>query len=125
MLLAAQRVHHRRLKFRAERKHRYTVAVAVEQPVNQVQVTWSAGTGTHRQLPRQMCFGTGGKGSSLLVTHMHPLDLALSAQRISDAVQAVTNYTVDPSHAHCSECLANLICYGSTHDFPPVRLPLR
>jgi hypothetical protein len=56
---------------------------------------------------------------------MHPLDLALSAQRISDAVQAVTNYTVDPSHAHCREYLANLICYGSAHDFPPARLPGR
>jgi len=64
-----------------------------------------------------MCFGTGGEGSGLLVAHMHPLDLALSAQRISDAVQAVTNYTVNPSHAHCSESLGNLICYGSTHDF--------
>src|SRR5258708_32745405 len=107
------------------RKNRYTVAVAVEQPVNQVQVTRSAGTGTHRQLARQMCFGTSRECSGLLVAHMHPIDLALSAQRISDAVQAVTNYTVNPSHAHCSECLANLICYGSTHDFPPVRLPGR
>jgi hypothetical protein len=72
-----------------------------------------------------MRFGTGGEGSGLLVAHMHPLDLALSAQRISDAVQAVANYTVDPPHAHCSEYLGNLICYGSTHDFPPVRLPGR
>ena len=56
--------------------------VAIEQPIDQVQVAKAAAAGTNGWLAGQVRFGASGKGDALFVPYMQPLDLA----RLSDGV---------------------------------------
>jgi len=76
--------------------------VAVEQAVYQVQIARATASGANGELTRQMRFRPRRKGRHLLVPDMHPLDLALAANGIGDAVEAVADNAVDPLDA--GEC---------------------
>jgi hypothetical protein len=87
--------------------------VAVEKAVDQMQIARPAASGTDRQFADQMRFGAGG---DLLVTDVQPFDLALPANRIGQAVEAVTDNAVDPFDAGDSESFGKLV-RSSSHGF--------
>ena len=80
---------------RGNRQHRHMVAMAVEQPIDQMQVTRPATAGAHRQLAGGRRFGTGSEGGDLLVAHMHPLDAVHAAQGVGQAIEAVAGEPPD------------------------------
>ena len=96
-----------------------TRAVAIKKPVDQMQIARAAATRAYRELTGQVRFGAGGEGAGLLVAHMNPLDLALSADRIGEAVEAVADDAVDAFDAGRGEGLDELIGYRSWHFCPP------
>ena len=67
-----------------------------------MQVARSATACTVRERARQVRLCTRRKGGNLLMADMHPLDLALAANGIGDAVQAIADDAVDPLYA--GEC---------------------
>ena len=71
-------------------------AVAVEQAVDEMQVARPAAARADRELAGQVGLGAGRESGGLLVPDMDPLDLALPAHRVGEAVQAVADEAVDP-----------------------------
>ncbi len=83
-----------------------------------MQVARSAAAGANGELTREMGFGASGERRDLLVPHVNPLDLALTAYGVRQAVQAVANNAVDPLDARRSEGFDKLFCHCFSHDFP-------
>ena len=67
-----------------------------------------------------MRLGSGGEGGNLLVPDMQPLDFALPADRIGQAVQAVANDAVDALDACERKGLSGLVCDAFHHLGPGV-----
>src|SRR6516164_8972161 len=84
--------------------------MAIEQAVDEMQVAGPAAAGTDRKFAGQMRFGASRERCHFLMTHMHPLDLALPANRIGQAVEAVADDAVNPLDADGRESLRELIC---------------
>jgi hypothetical protein len=83
--------------------------MTIEEAVDQVQMARSAAPRADRELIRQVRLGACRESRDLLVPDMHPLDLALAAQRVGQSIQAVADNTVDPPDAGCSEGSSKLI----------------
>ncbi len=94
---------------RGDGEHRHTRAVAVEQAVDQVQIARAAASRADRELAGQMRLGSGREGRNLLVPDMEPLDLALPADGVGQAVQAVTDNTVNALDACRCERFRELV----------------
>jgi len=92
--------------------------VAIEKAIDELEVARPTASCADSEFARQMRFCTGGESRNLFVPDMHPLNFVLSANRIGEAVQAVTNNTVDAFHFYCAERLGKLICNG-LHGIPP------
>ena len=92
--------------------------MAVEQAVDQVQIAGPAASRTHRQLPRDRSLGAGGECRRFLVANMHPVDLAMPAQGIGQAVQAVAGDTPDALYARRGEGLCDEIGDGDHGSVP-------
>ncbi len=99
-----------------DRQHRHATAMAVEEAVDQVQISGTAGSCTNRELTGEVRFGTGREGPCLFIAHMHPTNPALPAQRISDAIEAVAHHAVYALNARDCERLGNLVCNCLAHD---------
>jgi hypothetical protein len=97
-------------------KYRHARALAVVQAIYQVHVPGSAAAGADREFSCEMRLGASSESSDLLVSHMYPLDLALAADRISQAVQAVADDAVYSLDAGGSERFRKLISYCLGHN---------
>ena len=62
-----------------------------------------------------MSLGTRREGGNLFVPDMHPLDLAVAANGVGNAVEAVADDAVDPLDTRRREGFGELISYGSCH----------
>ncbi len=91
-------------------------AVAVEQAVDEMQITGPAAAGADGELTRQMRLGARRESCDLLVAHVDPLDLALAPQRVGQPVQAVADDAIDALDASGREGFGELICDGP-HEF--------
>src|SRR5712672_4074912 len=97
-----------RRDLRRDREHRHARPLTVEQAINEVQIAGSAAAGADRKLSREVRLGTGCESRDLFVPHMHPFDLALAADRIGQAVQAVADDAIDTLDAGGSESFCKL-----------------
>src|SRR5713226_5243122 len=103
---------------RRDGQHRNAVAVAVVEAVDQVQVARATGTRTDSERAGEVGLGPGCEGRRLLVTNMHPLDLALAAKCIGQPVQAIADDAVNPLDAGGFKGFGELICDG-LHNLAP------
>src|SRR5216684_6230150 len=103
---------------RRDGQHRDAVAVAVVEAVDQVQVARATGTRTDSERAGEVGLGPGCEGRRLLVTNMHPLDLALAAKCIGQPVQAIADDAVNPLDAGGFKGFGELICDG-LHNLAP------
>jgi hypothetical protein len=55
------------------------------------------------------------EGGHLLVSNVHPLYLALAADRVGQPVEAVPDNAIDPLHADCREGFGELISDSFCH----------
>ena len=96
-------------------EHRRARAVAVEQPIDQVQIAGTTTAGADGEGTGEVGFGAGSEGGDLLVPDVHPLDLALAAQRVGQTVQTVADDAVDALDTGCREGFGELIGHGLCH----------
>src|SRR4029077_16369047 len=80
-----------------------------------MQIAWTATPGTYREFAGQMRLGARGESGDLLVPDVHPLDLALPADGIRNAVQAIADNAIDALDAGCREDLGELIRHCLRH----------
>jgi hypothetical protein len=68
-----------------------------------------------------MRLGASRECCNFLVTDMHPLDLALAAQRVCETVQAIADDAVNPLDANRREGVGELVRNGR-HPLAPSRI---
>src|ERR1700733_10933240 len=111
-----------RRDLRRNRKHGHARAVAVKEAVDEVQIAGATAASANGELARQMRLGAGRERGDLLVPDVDPLDLALPAQGVGEAVEAVADNAIDPLDARCGQGLDELVGYQFHHiEFPPSR----
>ena len=76
-------------------QHRHSAALAIVEPINQVEIARTTASRAHCNLPGQVALCPGGKGSRFFVAYVHPLDLLVAPDRIGDAVQRVAGDTIN------------------------------
>jgi hypothetical protein len=76
-----------RWDLRGNAKHWYPRAMAVEQPVDEVQIAGPAAASANGEFTGQMRFGAGREGCDLLVADVDPLNLGLSSQSVGKPVE--------------------------------------
>src|SRR5262245_22332966 len=78
-----------------DRQHRHAAAMAVVEPVDEVQVARTAAARADGELAGEMRLGAGGEGRGLLVTHMNPVDALDATQRVGEPVERIAYDAVD------------------------------
>ena len=86
-----------------------------------MEIAGPAAAGADGEFTRQMRFGARREGRHLLVPDMNPLDLALTAQRVGQAVQAIANDAINPLDARNGKNLRELVRDGFDHIGTPLR----
>ncbi|MNI17620.1 hypothetical protein D3C73_709960 [compost metagenome] len=101
------------------RQNRDTRPVAVKQPIDQMQVTGTATPCADGEFAGDMSFRASGKGCSLFVASMNPLDIASFAQGFRQPVQAVADNSIDPFYASGVQDLGHYVGdFGLHYDTP-------
>jgi hypothetical protein len=67
--------HFRAGDLRGNRNYGNTIAVAIVEAIDQVQIARTAAAGAHRQTSRQMRFRARGKSRDLLMPYMDPFNV--------------------------------------------------
>ena len=99
----------------AIRNERRTIAIGFIEAVDEVQAAGATGTGTGHKLSSELPFRARREGTSLLMAHMDPLDLALM-DGVGDAVKRVADDPVAPLYAGCLQCFDQYIRHSFAHN---------
>jgi hypothetical protein len=92
-------------------QHRSAAAVRVEQTIDEVKVAGPARASAYRKSARDLRLARSGEGGHFLVSNVDPLDRLSLAQRLSQTVQAVADYTEDALYPGLSKRLGDEVCY--------------
>src|SRR5450755_5081723 len=87
-----------------DRQHRGAAAVRIEQTVDEMKVTGPARSRAYRKLAGDLRLAGGGERRHLLMPDMDPVDRLSLAQRLGQAVQAVTDHAEDALHTSLDQC---------------------
>src|SRR5580658_5473385 len=79
-------------------QHRHAAAVAIVKAVDQVQVARATASRAYGNLAGKLALGTGGKGGGLLMAHMHPFNLLVSANGVGDPIERVAGDAINTFH---------------------------
>jgi hypothetical protein len=74
-------------------------AVAVEEAVDEMEISGPAACGADGERASEVGFGSGGEGGDLFVADVHPLKRAVFAKGIGEAIQGVSRESVDAFNA--------------------------
>src|SRR5690606_19634739 len=100
------------------RQHRNMVAVTVEQTVDEVQVSRSAGTCTDGEFTRKLRFGTGGKGGDFFMAGGHPLNSFHLVKAIAESVQRIASDAPDTLYASLLKGFRYVCSHSLFHGCP-------
>jgi hypothetical protein len=88
-----------------DRQNRNAVALAIEQAVDQMQISRTAASGAHRKLPGKMRLGAGGESGGLFMPHVDPVDGFSAPHRVGKPVERIADDTVDALDSRFFESL--------------------
>src|SRR5580704_2107145 len=97
-----------------DRKHGHAAAIAVEQPINKVQVPGAATAGAYRQLVGQVSLGARGKSASFFMSDVNPFDAFVCANAIRECVEGISGYAIHTADAGIEKHLNEN--FGRFHD---------
>jgi hypothetical protein len=102
-----------------DRKHRYVVAVGVEQTADEVEVAGATAAGADRQLPSEVSLGASCEGGSLLMANVDPFDRFQAPKSVGESIQRVPDNAIDALHTRLRERFGHVVCCGSAHPRNP------
>ncbi len=100
------------------RQHRHVVAVAVEQTVDEMQVSRPAGARTDGEFARKLRFGTCGEGGDLFMAGGHPFNGLHLVEAIAESVQGVAGDAPDTLYASLLKGFRYVCSHGLFHGCP-------
>src|ERR1700683_4782415 len=77
---------------------RGSIAMAVKQSIDEVQITWSATPRAYRHFAGHLSLCTRGKRCHFLMANRNPLNLVTDAERLSDAIERISYKPVNSLH---------------------------
>src|SRR6202790_1466509 len=92
-------------------ENRNTAAMAVVEPIDQVQVAGATAAGADRQTPCEMRFRTSSKRRRLFIPYVNPLNSFACANRIRDPVERVAGNAVDSRDSRFRQYIHQQVCY--------------
>src|SRR6267378_2139921 len=92
--------------------------MAIEQTVDEVQISRAEAAGAHGKRACHVRLGTRRERGCLLTPDVHPLDLALAAQGLGQAVQTVADDSVYALHGRRGQSGCESICNGAHESSP-------
>src|SRR5216684_2618838 len=92
-------------------ENRNTAAMAVIEPINQMQVTGTAAAGADRQTPCEMRFRSSSKRRRLFMPYVNPLHSFACANRIRDPVERVAGNAVNSLNSCFRQYIHQQVCY--------------
>ncbi len=98
-----------------DRQHRHMIAVAVEQPVDEMEVARTARSGANRQLTADLRLGTSGESGNLFMTRRHPVDSAHTIEAVAQPVKRISGDSPDTLDARAFQRLRNQRGNGVLH----------
>ena len=104
-LLKIAAANFRTWNLRGDGKNWNTAAVTIVKSIDQMQIARAATPRADCEAAGQMRFRTGGERGRFFVSHVHPLDSFLFANRIGNSVEGVTTDSVDSLHSGLREGL--------------------
>jgi hypothetical protein len=104
---------------RSDRKDWHTIAVAIEQAIDEMKVAGTATARTDRKFSGKVGFSASSERRYLLVPRVQPFDLALAADHICESIQAVADDAVNSLYACIHQSLDEDVGYCLCHVSPP------
>src|SRR5580658_5604060 len=80
-------------------QNRYAAALAIEQPVNQMQIARTAAAGADRKASGEMGFCSRCESGSLFVPHVDPVNRLSPSQSVGEGVERVADNAINPLRA--------------------------
>ena len=100
---------------RGDRQNRYATALAIEQAIDQMQVTGTAAAGADRKISGKMGFRSRCEGGSLLVPHVDPVNRLSPSQSVGKAVERVADDPINSLHAGLLKRIDEKLCRSLAH----------
>ena len=104
---------------RCDRKDRHTIAVAIEQAIDEMKVAGTATARTDGKFSGKVGFSAGSERRYFFMSCVQPFDLALAANHIGETVQAVADDAVNSFYACIHQSLDEDVGYSFCHVSPP------
>src|SRR5262245_3128861 len=88
-----------------------TATVTIVEPVDQMEITRAATSGTDCQLSREMRFRASGKRRGLFMSHVNPAKLLSPSNRVGNTVERIAGNTVNLPNSRFSENIHQQVRY--------------
>src|SRR5205807_7478181 len=88
---------------RRYRQHWNTAPVAIVEPIDQMEISRPATSGTDRQASGKVRFGACRKGCCLFMSDVNPLKLLLFANRVRKSIEGVAGKPIHPFYSRLDE----------------------
>jgi hypothetical protein len=100
------------------RKHRRATPMAIEEAIDKVQIARAATARAHGNFSCKVSLRAGGKCGHLFMPYMQPFDLFTFSDYLGQAIQRITNHSVDPLYACVHQCFDEYLSHSLCHAFP-------
>jgi hypothetical protein len=104
---------------RCNGQDRHPRAMTIEKTINQMQIAGATAAGTDGKLTGQMRFRACGESGGFLMPGMNPVDVAASAQRFGNAIEAIADNAIDAANAdrveHLRDNVSSFHGLGAEH----------
>ena len=97
---------------RCDGENRYSAAVTVVEPVDQVQISGTATSSTNCQLSGEMGFRTRRKRCRFFMAQMDPLQFSGCSNRVGDAVERITRNSKNPPNSSFGQNIHQQVRYS-------------
>src|SRR5271154_663778 len=82
-----------------------SATMAVEKPIDQMEVSGTTTAGAYGQLSADVRFGASGKRRCFFITNVHPLNSGSCPNRVRDAIEGIAWQAPDASHTICDKLI--------------------
>src|SRR5271170_6578827 len=96
-------------------QNRYAAALAIEQAVDQMQVSRAAAAGADRKASGEMGLCSRCESGSLFVPHVDPVNRLSPSQCVGKAVERVADNPINPLHSSLLKCFDKELCCRLAH----------
>jgi hypothetical protein len=89
--------------------------MTIEETIDEVKIARAATARAHSNLACKVSLRTGSKSSHLFMPYMYPLDLFTFPDYVGQAIQRITNHSIDPLYTCIYQGFNENLCHFIRH----------